>query len=315
MALAVSGLVVAIAFANDMQDISKRERQEGQGSPDGSVRTMGLRLLKTVYLNADSLVEGKDNAVYDIALAPTGGIAVAEYRRNRITFFDSDGRILRSMDNIPSPHGLAFDSRGFLYVATHRHGRVFKFAPSGEEVVRWDQPLLDEGCLAQPVAVAVDGKDNVYIADYALKTVIQVSSEGRRLLSLQTAGLPGFLPHDVGAQGEKIYVADRGNGRTIHIFSSDGKWVSSWITPEEGFDPLSVCFLEGQQAAVANYRDGLFHVFDKSGRPQAVLGRAGRLPGEFLSVMDCVVDRDGNLYTAEEGGNRIQKFALDGEQS
>ena len=50
-------------------------------------------------------------------------------------------------------------------------------------------------------------------------------------------------------------------------------------------------------------------VYDQEGNLLDEFGKAGRGPGEFEMPTDVAIDRDGNIYVSETGGNdRISKF-------
>lgn len=67
-------------------------------------------------------------------------------------------------------HGIAADSAGQVYVtdgesAGSSEGRVQKFSPTGEFVAQWGSRGSGNGQFIQPVQVAIDANDNVYVVD------------------------------------------------------------------------------------------------------------------------------------------------------
>jgi sugar lactone lactonase YvrE len=89
----------------------------------------------------------------DVQVAPNGDVYVAEGHSSapgatpRILKFDPEGRLLREWGSLgtgpgefDTPHALAMDSQGRLFVADRGNNRIQVFTPDGEYVRR---PLLD----------------------------------------------------------------------------------------------------------------------------------------------------------------------------
>lgn len=118
------------------------------------------------------------NGPSDVTTAPNGDIFVADGHgdRNRdasartvarIAKFTKDGTLVTSFGKpgsgpgeLNNPHGLAFDSRGRLFVADRGNNRLQIFDQDGRFVAEWQQ-------FGRPSGIFIDKNDVLYSADSA----------------------------------------------------------------------------------------------------------------------------------------------------
>lgn len=132
-------------------------------SPDGKVlMTLG---------KAGIAGDGPDtfNQPDDVVVAPNGDIFVADGHGGnsnaRIVKFAPDGKFIKTWGKPGSgpgdfnlPHGLAFDSKGRLFVADRGNNRLQIFDQEGKLLDTWTQ-------FGRPAGVFIDKRDNIYVAD------------------------------------------------------------------------------------------------------------------------------------------------------
>src|SRR5580693_4340120 len=132
-------------------------------SPDGKVLlTLG---------KAGVAGSGPDefNAPSDVLVAPNGDIFVADGHGGntnaRIVKFSSDGKFIKTWGKKGSgpgefntPHALAMDSKGRLFVADRDNNRIQIFDQDGNYIEEWKQ-------YGAPSGIFIDAKDNIYVAD------------------------------------------------------------------------------------------------------------------------------------------------------
>ena len=272
-----------------------------------NVKVVGIK-----YIGADTLVESRNNSVYDIDMDPEEKLYIPDFRNDRVIVLNSDMEEIFSINGVPSPHGIAVDNKGYLYVATYRNGRVLKFNPQGQKVDGWGKELK----LKAPVAVDTDGADNVVIADYGSGAVIKASEDGEYLMEFNANRIKEtgeFLPHGVNADsGEYIYVADRGKAKSIHVFRPDGTHAGTWERLKADIDPLAVKSLAPNVFMVPDYTSGKIYLLDAQGKYITELGSLGDKPGQFLYVTNLASDGKGTIYVVEQDGNRVQMIDLSG---
>ena len=163
-----------------------------------------------------------------------------------------------------------------------RFGRIYVTDAVMRRVIAFDVPrrrlfhfgLRAPGQLEKPMAVAVDAKQNVYVADAGRRQVVVYDGLG---LYQRAVGDPSDLVRPTGvavsSDGERIYVVDRANN------DSDLHRVL---------------------------------MFDKDGRKLRELGRRGSGHGEFNVPVQAAVAPDGKLYVLDAGNFRVQVFDADG---
>jgi sugar lactone lactonase YvrE len=121
----------------------------------------------------------------------------------------------------------------------------------------------------------------------------------------------------VAAKDGYVYVADRASH--ISKWTKDGRCVKMWIAPVvqngrfEG--PEGITALPNGDLAVTNTHASRVLIYDHNGKLKSKFGEYGTKPGQFLLVTGICTDSDGNLYTADYGGefDRIQKWTRDGK--
>jgi hypothetical protein len=117
---------------------------------------------------------GKGLDVFDqptsVAIAPNGDIFVAEghaptFGNSRIMKFDKNGNFIKTFGQVgsgdgefKSPHVLAFDSQGRLFVADRSNNRVDIFDQDGKFLAAWRQ-------FGRPSGTWIDRNDILYVTD------------------------------------------------------------------------------------------------------------------------------------------------------
>jgi sugar lactone lactonase YvrE len=119
-------------------------------------------------------VAGAGNDVFsgpaDVAIAQNGDIFVADGHMadtpvNRIMRFSKDGKFITAWGKrgegpgeFDTPHSIAIDSRGRIFVADRSNGRMQIFDADGHFIDQWKQ-------FGRPSGVFIDRNDNMYVAD------------------------------------------------------------------------------------------------------------------------------------------------------
>jgi streptogramin lyase len=149
--------------------VTDAQTKEGKGQqvfklgPDGKVlMTLG---------KAGVAAEGPDtfNGPTDVVVAPNGDIFVSDGHvansNGRIVKFSKDGKFIKAWGKkgtgageMDTPHALAMDSRGRIFVADRGNSRIQIFDQDGKFLDQWKQ-------FGRPSGVYVDKNDTIYVVD------------------------------------------------------------------------------------------------------------------------------------------------------
>lgn len=215
-----------------------------------------------------------------------------------------------------TPWGLAADALGNVYVADGEDGGsscIRKITPSGVVTTL-------PGVFYLPEGVAVDEQNNVFIGDAGNDRIRRISAAG---LVTTLAGYPGGPSFD-GPQGVAIdakgnlYVGDGGH-RSIRKVSATGD-VSTFAVGSFGY-PVGVAVDAAGNVYVA---DLLLQAIRKINPDGVVTTLAGSTAGfadgmgteaKFSSPTGVAVDKNGNVYVADQGNHCIRIITPSGNVS
>ncbi|CAN5516592.1 hypothetical protein BH23CHL2_BH23CHL2_05550 [soil metagenome] len=267
-----------------------------------------------------------------VAAASSGEIYVAASDSHQILKFAPNGLLLNAWPEEPdrgdgegefdTPTGIAVDNDGFVYVTDFGNHRVQKFDPDGGFVTAWGGTGEDEGSFNGPYGISVGQSSNeVYVTDLGNHRVQVFSTNGEYLRGwgrLGTRPAQFDSPHGITvAPDGSVYIADTGNSRVL-VHSSTGTVLSAIDSPGsnggqlllpvdvEVFDngDLLVSELGNDRVQAFSLADGSLHYYEHLG----YLGLEGSEPGEFVDPKGVAIDSAGDVYIADSGNDRIQKF-------
>ena len=139
------------------------------------------------------------NQPSDVAVAPSGDIFVAdghdEDSNARIVKFSKDGVFLNTWGKrgkgpgeFDTPHGIAFDSKGRLFVADRGNNRIQIFDQAGKFLAEWKQ-------FSRPSGIYIDKNDVLYVADSESNSKVNPGwKRGIRVGSAKDGEVTAFIP-------------------------------------------------------------------------------------------------------------------------
>ncbi len=228
---------------------------------------------------------GQLNYPRALASDPAGDTYVADTANDRIQVFTTDGVLLRGWGvpgrgagQFTAPAGLAADPTGRLLVSDTVDHRIELFAPGSLAYLEsWNvRGDLTEGLLG-PSGIGVDPRGYVYVADTGNQRVVKLWGDNTFLSEIGVGG--GVSLSDPGAVAVapgtgNAYVADTDNDRVL-VYAPDGTLLQKW--GGGGGD-----------------------------------GSTGSGPGEFERPRAIAIDAQGEVYVADFGNDRIEKFSANG---
>jgi DNA-binding beta-propeller fold protein YncE len=87
-----------------------------------------------------------------------------------------------------SPHGIAIDSQGFVYVSDRDRNDIQKFTSNGTFVKKWGTDGSAPGEFNHPYEIEIDASDNLYIVDKNNNRIQVFDNDGNFIRLWDTAG-------------------------------------------------------------------------------------------------------------------------------
>jgi len=156
------------------------------------------------------------NAPSDVLVAPNGDIFVADGHggntNDRIVKFTKDGQYIKEWGKkgtgpgeFDTPHRLAMDSTGRLFVADRSNNRIQAFDQDGKYLLEWKQ-------FGRPSGLFIDKNDILYVADSSPDELDPPYKSGIRIGSVKDGKVTAFILESVEVNGlEAVAVDDAGN--------------------------------------------------------------------------------------------------------
>jgi len=158
------------------------------------------------------------SAVSAVVVAPNGDVYVADGHgtgtNDRIVRFSADGKLIatwgkhgKEPGEFDTPHGIALDSAGRVFVADRANDRIQIFTPDGKFIAEWKQ-------FGRPSDVAIGKDDMIYVADSQSDEKTNPGfKQGIRVGSAKDGKVTAFIPEPSPGAGspEGVGVDDAGN--------------------------------------------------------------------------------------------------------
>lgn len=254
-----------------------------------------------------------------IAVDAAGLVYVTNTGNDRIDVFNRSGVLQRSFGasgratgQFDTPIGIASDASGIRAVADSINGRIQLLQPSGQIATVWGSPAPGPTIILRPVAVAFDAVGNAYVLDqrrskifvFDRATGLPVRTIGSRGQGTGQMADPYAMAIDAAGV---IHVADSNNKRILR-FTTAGAYLG--VQKGTGVGRGIAVTPDGARTylSVGNH----ITVFDAAGNELRRIGKTGSALGRLKQANHLELDAAENLWVADRGNNRIQKFAPDG---
>ncbi len=214
-------------------------------------------------------------------------------------------------ERVNRPMAVALDSKDRLLVADTQRGRVHIYDRREGEYAylrgsEWEPMRL-------PIGLAVDGADNVYVADGELNKIFVFRSDGEFDRMLDTADWlkrPSALAIDpvrqrlyvVDTPAHDIKVLDLPTGKVLSVIGSRGMARGQFNFPT--FASLD----RRGRLAVTDGMNMRIQIFDSEGKVVSVFGKNGDGSGDFSAPKGVALDSEGHVYVADAGFDNVQVF-------
>ncbi len=243
---------------------------------------------------------------------------------------DASGNNGTAQNLLDNPFGLFVDNSGNIYIADQVNNRIQKWAPGATTgVTVAGSPIGTSGTadslLYSPTGVYVDNSGNIYVADFA-NSRIQMFRPGVRAAvtvagsASGTSGSADSLldyPIAVFLDGSgNLFVSDYDNNRVQKFApgSKTGVTVANGTATSQLANPSGLYIDNNNNLFVAdNGNNRILKFVPGNTLGTTVAGDSDKIFGSDASHLiapDAIyVDGTGNLYIADVGNNRIQRWA------
>jgi hypothetical protein len=217
-----------------------------------------------------------------------------------------------------TPGQIATDGAGRVYVPVRNQGKVLVYdnARGGNRLLA----TIGEGKLQDPIAVTVDLRGYLYVADNAQNAILGFTpyywgSEFLAVTGVQGGGLGQFSGlRSLAADLEpRIYAAEADNGRVQSLDPARGALTSFFafgVTDPGPWGPVSSVAIDKSErfvVASSSLSDTL-RVYGPNGAFVGGVETAGSGPGQVSGVQGVAFDPIDRLMVADTGNNRVELF-------
>jgi sugar lactone lactonase YvrE len=218
--------------------------------------------------------------------------------------------------HIVEPDGLAVSDDGsVLYVADRAQGAVFVF-DFGKKQFR------GVAGLAFPIGVAVDGEQNIYVAEQPKQAIEVFDPSGKLIRTIADPSMERPSGVAVDRERRRLYVADSGHAtskeHTVKIFSLEGKLIGKigglkGDAPGHFLYPTYVWVDANGDVYVADTMNCRVQAFSPEGKYIRSYGERGDAFGQFSRPKGVALDTFHNVYAVDSGWSIVQIFNPQGQ--
>jgi DNA-binding beta-propeller fold protein YncE len=182
----------------------------------------------------------------------------------------------------------------------------------------WGRRGTQDGDFVRPRAIAIDGKDQVFVVDFTAR--IQVySRDGEYRTGWRTPDHRNGRPSGLSIDRDGHLIVSDSHYHCFRIYDADGKELRC-IGGQGGSGPGQLGYISD----VVQDADGYFYVaefgenqritkLDADGHFVCCWGSPGTGPEQFQRARALALGPDGLLYVADACNHRIQVFRKDGK--
>jgi hypothetical protein len=199
-----------------------------------------------------------------------------------------DGRFRQVTD-------IAWDSADNTYISDgYINSRIAKVTKDGEWLTSWGEPGSGPGQFQTPHSIAIDAKNNIYVADRGNRRIQVFDTDGKLLRQITID-----VPYDADAKPAI------GNKPTLPTPAG----MQQTMAPGA---PWTVCITPGpnQVLYASDAYPGRIYKLSLDGKVLGVIGKAGKMLKQFGWIHEMACPSENELYVAELLNWRVQKLIL-----
>lgn len=217
------------------------------------------------------------------------------------------------------PTGITIDRQDRLYLVNDLANTITRLDADGALLTSWANFGAGRGPLLRSSQIAVDGQGRVFVNDCLNRRIVRFTDTGafqgewKAVGEKAPAASAEFDPPAmaVDARGQ-IFLAFRVAQQTVIVtYDSAGKPLDRWQVKGIGRISALAVAANGDLYGADIEANRILQLRSAS-EPHGSWGGTGDGPGEFNAPRGLAIDASGNLYVADTGNHRVQKFAPGG---
>ncbi len=300
--------------------------------PEGDVYAADLEHQRVEKFSSSGEYLGQFEAEgpWNVAVGPQGDVYVVDNNYERIERFSPEGEELGSFgdvgeDRLSYPTGIAIDAGGDVWVADNGNSRVAGFGPAGEYLGSFGSEGSGEGQLSMPYGVAAAPGGGILAVDSGNGRVQAWEPSAAPLASTEAAGavtksgatLSGTVnPKGLATEYSFQYGTTSAYGETAPASPEEAGSGIEGIEVSQAVNGLSAGRLYHFRLVATN-EDGTTYGEDETfATPLPAyafsFGSEGSGNGQLTLPTGAATDAQGDVYVADYGNNRIEKFDASG---
>ena len=209
-----------------------------------------------------------------VAVDEDGNIYVTDWESHRLSKFNSDGKLVKTVGGeggrtgqFDWPNGIALSKDNKLFVCDRYNHRIQVFDTNLKYISCFGKLGSGKGEFLQPIDLTFDPAGDMYVTD--------------------------------------------GDNHRVQVFSQTGIFLRAFgrhgSGPGELYEPQGIC-VDHDYVYVVEYWNNRVSAFYTSGEFITSFGREGSGEGELRDPPGITIDQDGFLYVCDSSNNRIQVF-------
>lgn len=260
------------------------------------------------------------NNLIDFEVTINGDIIIADQNLKKLLIFNNSGEFLSQLPKEGSGFkfdiikSISTDVNGNIWILDSGQNRIFSFDKEGNKIIEFGKSDGLRGALANPISLAVDAENNIYIVDLKLQKVLKYSDTGIFLGDVHV-----FNPISICTGGSnRIYalVSKSENDFYVLSFSPDLDDRNE-IKISNLQEPISISLSKFDEIFIADRRQNKIFLYSPNGNiKNENIGNpsSSKGPGKFSNLSSVKVknvnNEKDNIYAADGNFNYIQKFEI-----
>ena len=213
---------------------------------------------------------------------------------------------IKTIQGVCKPIRLAVNKRGELVVVERDESRISVFTASGEKLRSFGTHGFGQGQFESPNGVAVDGEENIFVADTGNDSIQKFTEEGQ-FLNRKVDCKPNAIAFNT--SNGKLYVSDHSKHQVV-VLNSDLTFSSAFGgkgSAKGKFDfPKGIAFDSIGNVFVADRNNSRVQVFTDEGKFLRIVEKKLKLP------VGVAVNTEGVIFVSDILASRVSVFDHNG---